>query len=136
MFLSGSLGNQVSGYNLNSHPEDIVHRWKVTLAGDDPETVEEVVDGRGVVVVGRRLRPEAVLKPDVVPQPLHRAEQVRRDVGDFLASGEIKRMSDWSELLVACKCQRCNYDPRNLALLHRNFDHSIVGGCTEKLTMS
>ena len=74
--------------HLNTHPENIVDGRKVTPTGDDPKTIEEVVDGRRVVVVRRRLRPEAVLQPDVIPQPLHRPEQLRRDVGRLLAGGE------------------------------------------------
>lgn len=82
------LKRHLSDFHLNPHPEDIIQRWEVTLTGDDVETAEEVVDGRGVVVVRRPLRPEAVLQPDVVPQPLHRSQQVRRDVGGLLTGDE------------------------------------------------
>ena len=54
---------------------------------NDSQAIEKVVDRDGVVVVWGWLWPEAVLQAQVVPQPEHGFQQLRRDVHNSLSGG-------------------------------------------------
>ena len=52
---------------LNPHPEDIIHTGKIILTPDHVKPIKKVIDGRGIITVGSRLRLKTILKTEIVP---------------------------------------------------------------------